>query len=100
MSDDGTTKDDVKSPDNEVGEKIKKLFHDDGKDTSELNHDRNLLFVQSNKFQTSSFSLPWVRRLPSMLRRLQNKCTTYETGSGRRLSGASVGGDIMNDDSK
>jgi hypothetical protein len=36
MSDDGTTKDDVKVPDNEVGEKVKKLFHDDGTDTSEL----------------------------------------------------------------
>ncbi|KAF2722952.1 eukaryotic translation initiation factor 5A [Polychaeton citri CBS 116435] len=34
MHDDGTTKDDVKIPDNEVGEKIKKLFTDDGKDTN------------------------------------------------------------------
>ena len=34
MSDDGTTKDDVKIPDGEVGDKIKKFFVDDGKDTS------------------------------------------------------------------
>jgi translation initiation factor 5A len=34
MSDDGGTKDDVKVPDGEVGDKIKKLFTDDGKDTS------------------------------------------------------------------
>lgn len=35
MTDDGATKDDVKIPDGEVGDKIKKLFVDDGKDTSE-----------------------------------------------------------------
>jgi translation initiation factor 5A len=34
MSDDGTTKDDVKVPDNEVGDKINKMFTEDGKDTS------------------------------------------------------------------
>ena len=34
MSDDGSTKDDVKVPDGEVGDKIKKLFQEDGKDTS------------------------------------------------------------------
>lgn len=34
MSDDGSTKDDVKLPDNEVGEKINKLFTEEGKDTS------------------------------------------------------------------
>jgi hypothetical protein len=36
MSDDGSTKDDVKLPDGEVGDKINKLFTDEGKDTSEL----------------------------------------------------------------
>jgi translation initiation factor 5A len=36
MSDDGSTKDDVKVPDGEVGDKINKLFTEDGKDTSEL----------------------------------------------------------------
>jgi len=32
MSDDGTTKDDVKIPDGECGDKIKKLFTEEGKD--------------------------------------------------------------------
>ena len=36
MSDDGTTKDDVKVPDGEVGDKIEKLFRTEEKDTSEL----------------------------------------------------------------
>ncbi|KAK7539353.1 translation protein SH3-like domain-containing protein [Phyllosticta citribraziliensis] len=34
MSDDGATKDDVKVPENEVGDKINKLFVEDGKDTN------------------------------------------------------------------
>jgi len=34
MSDDGSTKDDVKVPDNEVGEKIRKMFTEDGKETN------------------------------------------------------------------
>ncbi|KAK4937847.1 translation initiation factor eIF5A [Elasticomyces elasticus] len=34
MSDGGDTKDDVKLPDGEVGEKISKLFIEDGKDTN------------------------------------------------------------------
>jgi translation initiation factor 5A len=36
MSDDGSTKDDVKVPDGEVGDKINKMFTEDGKDTSKL----------------------------------------------------------------
>lgn len=36
MADDGETKDDVKVPDGEVGEKIEKLFTTDEKDTSEF----------------------------------------------------------------
>jgi translation initiation factor 5A len=36
MADDGETKDDVKVPDGEVGEKIDKLFTTDEKDTSEF----------------------------------------------------------------
>lgn len=36
MSDDGTTKDDVKMPEGEVGDKIEKLFRTDEKDTSKL----------------------------------------------------------------
>ncbi|KAL9626256.1 MAG: hypothetical protein Q9164_007914 [Protoblastenia rupestris] len=35
MSDDGSTKDDVKVPDGEVGDKIEKLFRTEEKDTSE-----------------------------------------------------------------
>lgn len=35
MSEDGVTKDDVKIPDGEIGEKIQKLFRVDEKDTSE-----------------------------------------------------------------
>jgi len=34
MSEDGTTKDDVKVPDGEVGEKINKLFREEEKDTN------------------------------------------------------------------
>ena len=34
MSEDGTTKDDVKMPEGEVGDKIEKLFRTDEKDTS------------------------------------------------------------------
>ena len=34
MLDDGSTKDDVKVPDNEIGERINKLFNDEQKDTS------------------------------------------------------------------
>lgn len=34
MNDDGDTKDDVRMPDGEIGEKIQKLFKTDEKDTS------------------------------------------------------------------
>ena len=37
MGEDGETKDDVKVPDGEVGEKIEKLFRGDEKDTSRIN---------------------------------------------------------------
>lgn len=70
MSDDGSTKDDVKVPDGEVGDKINKLFTEDGKDTSK--HDctfRRQQVIDLEK-QTSSFLLPWVRRLPLMPRKL------------------------------
>jgi translation initiation factor 5A len=36
MNDDGDTKDDVRMPDGEIGEKINKLFRVDEKDTSKL----------------------------------------------------------------
>lgn len=53
MSDDGTTKDDVKMPDGEVGDKIEKLFRTDEKDTSEC----SALILSYNtsltRFQTS-----------------------------------------------
>jgi translation initiation factor 5A len=35
MSDDGETKDDVKVPEGEIGEKIERLFHAEEKDTSQ-----------------------------------------------------------------
>ncbi|KAJ1333559.1 translation initiation factor 5A [Microdochium nivale] len=34
MNDDGDTKDDVKMPDGEIGDKIKRLFTEEGKDTN------------------------------------------------------------------
>ena len=36
MGDDGETKDDVKVPEGEIGDKIEKLFRTEEKDTSEL----------------------------------------------------------------
>jgi translation initiation factor 5A len=36
MSDDGGTKDDVKVPEGDVGDKIKKMFTEDGKETSKV----------------------------------------------------------------
>lgn len=36
MNDDGDTKDDVKMPDGEIGDKINKLFKEDEKDTSKF----------------------------------------------------------------
>ena len=36
MGDDGSTKDDVKLPEGEVGEKIEKLFRTEEKDTSKI----------------------------------------------------------------
>ena len=38
MADDGETKDDVKVPDGEVGDKIDKLFTTDEKDTSKIRY--------------------------------------------------------------
>lgn len=36
MNDDGDTKDDVRMPDGEVGDKITRLFREEEKDTSKL----------------------------------------------------------------
>ena len=41
MTEGGDTKDDVKIPDNEVGEKITKLFKTEEKDTSEFSATQN-----------------------------------------------------------
>jgi translation initiation factor 5A len=41
MSDDGTTKDDVKLPDGEVGDKINKMFNEESKDTSKSRRGRD-----------------------------------------------------------
>jgi translation initiation factor 5A len=42
MSDDGDTKDDVRMPDGEIGEKINKLFKVEEKDTSK-NHENSTI---------------------------------------------------------
>lgn len=49
MSDDGETKDDVKVPDGEVGDRIKKLFQEEEKDTSEFIYDSGI-DIGSNTF--------------------------------------------------
>ena len=69
MSDDGTTKDDVKLPDGEVGDKINKLFTDEGKDISKSSWLRVHLGI-ANVLQTSSSLPPWVRSAPLRPRRL------------------------------
>lgn len=81
MSDDGSQKDDVKVPEGDVGDKIKKLFHDDGKDTSKpptFNFSNNgAIDIFS---QTSSFWRPWVKNRLSMPKRLRkDKQATYHT---------------------
>jgi hypothetical protein len=84
MSDDGSTKDDVKLPDGEVGDKINKLFVEDGKDTSESIAVHPIQF-RVNQFQASSSSPPWARSLPLMPRRLPNKLLALETSTvGKR----------------
>lgn len=70
MTDSGDTKDDVKVPDGEVGDKIMKLFREDEKDTSTL-----LPLITHTHFslttpQTSSSSPPWAKKRPSTPRRL------------------------------
>jgi hypothetical protein len=73
MADDGETKDDVKVPDGEVGEKIEKLFTTEEKDTSEFCHleifGGNGHMLTCNLFQTSLFLRLWVSRLLSKPRR-------------------------------
>jgi hypothetical protein len=56
MTDDGDTKDDVKVPDGEVGEKILRLFKTEEKDTSEsCPHDRVSTTCTDSFDQTLSF---------------------------------------------
>jgi hypothetical protein len=75
MSDDGSTKEDVKLPDNEVGEKVKKLFQEDGKDTSMFQPHVISLFIPADNHQMSLFSPLWAKKLPSTPRKPRNKCT-------------------------
>ncbi len=70
MSENGDTKDDVKVPDGDVGDKIEKLFRTEEKDTSKLNLRR--FFEHHLLSQMLLFLLPWVRRLPLKPRKLQN----------------------------
>ena len=49
MSENGDTKDDVKVPDGEVGDKIEKLFRTEEKDTSKLNIDSTLAILLTPK---------------------------------------------------
>lgn len=84
MSDDGSTKEDVKLPDGEVGDKISKLFTEEGKDTSKCCNVRAICNV-ADQMQTSLFSLLWVRRLPLTPRRLPRlpKCSVLD-GLGQK----------------
>src|ERR1044072_6979326 len=78
MKDDGDTKDDVKVPDNEVGQRIVKMFREEEKDVSKCilksNYLPNMDFESNQFLQTSSSRLPWVRRSPLRPRRPPNKC--------------------------
>jgi hypothetical protein len=61
MGDDGSTKDDVKLPDGEIGDKIEKLFRTEEKDTS-----KSLSCVYMKKetylyMQMLLFLLPWAK---------------------------------------
>jgi len=68
MSDDGDTKDDVKMPDGEIGDKINKLFKVDEKDTSMSPWARAAIppDLEETKLtrapQTLLSLLPWARR--------------------------------------
>jgi hypothetical protein len=75
MNDDGDTKDDVKMPDGEVGEKITKLFTTEEKDTSMIspNAPNVLDHGKLTLLQTSSFLPPWVSRPPLRPRRLPSR---------------------------
>jgi len=69
MTESGETKDDVKIPDDEVGQKINKLFREDEKDTSKENDESRSRTAAKTFSQTLSCLLPWARRPPSTARR-------------------------------
>lgn len=68
MADDGETKDDVKVPEGEVGDKITKLFKDEEKDLSEYSL-LSVYAMYTDTQQMSSYSRRWVRRSPLKLRK-------------------------------
>lgn len=74
MADDGETKDDVRVPDGEIGEKINKLFTEEEKDTSEFHHryfdNKTGYILISNSYQTSLFLRLWASKQLSKPRRL------------------------------
>ena len=55
MSEDGSTKDDVKVPDGEVGDKVMKLFKEEEKDTSMISDTHAPTDTKLTLFQMSSF---------------------------------------------
>lgn len=70
MDEAGNTKDDVKLPEDDVGDRISKMFRDDEKDCSKLSWDSPYLSVHiAHHIQTSSSSLLWVRSVPWMSRK-------------------------------
>lgn len=74
MDDDtGATKDDVKIPDGECGDKIKKLFTDEGKDVSMWKSEKPGFDSKLTNLQTSLSSPLWVKRLPLTARKPPNK---------------------------
>ena len=83
MTDGGETKDDVKVPEGEVGDKINKLFTEDQKDTSKPPSITKVFAVMLISAQTSLFSPPWVRRPPSTPRRLQRARLLRLTASAK-----------------
>jgi hypothetical protein len=72
MADDGETKDDVKVPEGEVGEKIDKLFTTEEKDTSKFCRAPDLFKNATDPplTQTSLFLPLWASKLPLRPRKL------------------------------
>lgn len=73
MAEDGETKDDVRVPDGDIGDKINKLFTEEEKDTSKYCIAIFLLKLLANYhlFKMLSSLPPWVSKPASKLRRLQ-----------------------------